>query len=155
MTAEPVPTHRPTATTAAAAVALRLAGASFSEIATTLGYDSPRMARRAVEIELARGASDEPAREAERRESAARLERLIRALSAKALDHNHPDQIAAARTVLAIEDRRIRLLGLDAPSEVILHTPSMAELDVWVGEVIASTQPEVNLEEDDIFGPEG
>ena len=125
---------------AQAAVALRLAGASYSEIAETLAYDSEEKARAAVERDLAARAADaDPAkRELLRAQSAARLERLLRSVWGKAVDPNNAEQLPAVTKALTIIDRYSRLYGLDAPTEVTVYTPTTSEIDEWVAKVVGS-----------------
>lgn len=122
---------------ARAAVALRLAGADYSEIATTLGYPTDLAARRAIEDDLAVDA-DLPQREDLRTFEALRLDALLKSVWPKATDPGNKEHILSVKAAVSIIDRRIRLLGLDAPEEVIIHTPATAELDAWVAQVIAT-----------------
>lgn len=124
-----------------AAVALRLAGASYAEIAEALAYTNPTTARTAVEQVLAARSGTPATREALRNEEAGRLERLLRSVWGKATDPGHAEHLPAAKVALSIIDRHVRLHGLDAPSEVIVHTPTMHEIDQWVAAV---TQTQIN-----------
>lgn len=126
--------------TGRAAVALRLAGASFSEIADTLSMVDARAARDIVEGELANGEQDPQEREALRAEAGARIERLLRGLWQKATDPRDPEHLPAARMALSLVDRHIRLMGLDMPTEVVVYTPTTAEIDTWVAEMLTSAQ---------------
>lgn len=127
----------------AAVLALRLAGASFAECADTLGMDSPESAQRAAERELERtGATLSPEdREKHRIEEGARLDRLLRAVWVKATTSSDPEHLPAVRVALALIDRRIRLFGADAPTEVVVRTPTANELDEWVGHMLALQNP--------------
>jgi hypothetical protein len=119
-----------------AAVQMRLAGATWPEIAQTLGYPTPRTALVAVERTLEKQL-DETDRAKMRSLAGARLERLLRSVWTKAVDPDSPEQMIAvskAREILA--DHR-KLFGLDAPTEVIVHNPSAAELEEWVAGVVA------------------
>lgn len=118
------------------AVALRLAGAPYGDIAEALGYASSHEARHAVEKELALASEDEQGRAVLRGEAAARLERLMRSVWSKAIDPNDPEHLPAVRVAMSLVDRHIRLLGLDAPTEVIVHTPTTTEIDAWVAEML-------------------
>lgn len=127
--------ERTPAKRANAAVALRLAGASFQEVADALEFVDARTARHAVEDALAASAGDAADRDTLRREAVGRLERLLRGTWAKATTPDHPEHIPAGKFALAVVDRIIRLQGLDAPSEVTIHTPTMREIDAWVANV--------------------
>lgn len=95
------------------ALGLKLAGANYDEIATSLGYADSKNAWRAVQRLLA--AQAQPTAEL-RAEEVARLDALLRAWWTKAIgkDDAPPDRIAA-EMVLKISERRGRLLGLDKP----------------------------------------
>lgn len=144
-----------TSRSAASAVALRLAGASYTEIAEALGFESDARARSAVERDLAARAADADPdkRELLRAQSAARLERLLRGVWAKATNPNDPEHIPAVRTALSIIDRHTRLYGLDAPTEVTVHTPAASEIEAWVNAVIAQAGEPMALEPDVIVIP--
>jgi hypothetical protein len=77
-------------------------------------------------------------REQLRNEEAGRLERLLRSVWAKATDPMNPEHLPAVKVAVGIIDRHIRLHGLDAPSEVIVHTPTMTEIDQWVAHVTSA-----------------
>lgn len=117
-----------------AAVALRLAGASFTEVAEALGLGSVGDAYEMVESTLALQVTDED-REQLRQIEAARLDRLQRSVWGVATDPDHPDHYLALNAVLKISDSRRRLLGLDMPTEISVSSPTQDELDRWVASV--------------------
>jgi len=119
-----------------------VAGASFTDIATTLGLSSAREALQLVERELANRVTSGDV-EQQRAEASLRLERLIAAVWDKATNPDHPEQLPALRTALALVDRHIRLHGLDRPTEIVVHNPTMAELERWVTGVLESAPVEV------------
>ena len=41
-------------------------------------------------------------------------------------------KLPAVRVALAIAERRAKMHGLDAPSEVVVHSPTVADIDAWV-----------------------
>ena len=131
-----------------AAVALRLAGASYAEVAEALEFATPRDARHAVEEALAASAPDEQSREVLRQEAIGRLERLLRSAWAKATTPDHPEHIFAAKFALSVVDRLIRVQGLDAPAEVVVHTPTAREIDEWVARVTGTGVDELRALED-------
>lgn len=93
----------------AQAMQLKLAGATYEEIATALGYSSKQAAWRSVQ----RAREDmlrDPAEELVKQE-ADRLDRLQRALWTDAIKGNQ----GAVDRVLRVMERRAKLLGLDAP----------------------------------------
>jgi hypothetical protein len=135
----------------AAAIALKIAGADYSEIAETLGYSSVTSARSAVERGLAATASEED-RSNLRVISGRRLERLLRAIWVKATDPKHPEQLSAQRTALALIDRHIRLWGQDAPSEMVIYSPSKGEIEEWIAQMAHNVRAGLPQEKDIIEG---
>jgi hypothetical protein len=123
--------------TAGAAAALRMDGYSFSEIAGVLGLDTSTEAKMEVHKYLALACDELEVhnREALRRREDARLDKLLYAIWAKALDEEHPEQLYAVKVALAIAERRARMHGLDMPTEVVVHNPTQAEIDNWVASV--------------------
>lgn len=131
-----------------AAIQMKAAGAEWDEIAEVLGYPDGRSALVAVEKALERELS-ETDKTFLRGIASKRLERLIRAVWPKALDPDSPEQMSAVgRARELIADHR-RLHGLDAPTEIAVHTPDTAEIQAWVAKVAAIGAP--TLEEDDPF----
>jgi hypothetical protein len=103
----------------------------------------------ATEKALEKQLASEGDREKLRRLANARLERLLRSVWPKAIDPENPDHLLAltkAREVIA--DHR-KLYGLDAPTEVVVHQPTLHELEQWVARVVTATVPAV--EEYDIL----
>lgn len=147
-----------TTRTAASAVALKIAGASYEEVALTLGLPSAAHARKLVEKDLAARAEDAAPEQRQmlRAEASARLERLMRAMWTKATTPADPEFVPASRQALALVDRYIRLHGLDAPAEVMIHTPAQAELDAWVAQMLGLTGQGIpEVEEADVIVIEG
>jgi hypothetical protein len=134
-----------------AALSLRLSGASWSDIAITLGFPTPRAALVATERALVKQLS-ETDREKMRMLAGARLERLMRSVWAKAIDPDSPDQMTAVNRARELIDRHAKLFGLDAPTEIVVHSPTQSELEDWVLRMTATMVPEV--EEPDIFESE-
>jgi hypothetical protein len=134
---------------ATAAIQMKLAGATWAEIAQALGYPTPRQALVATERALSKELTDPDDREKLRRLAGARLDRLLRSAWPKAINPDHPDHLLAlAKCREVIGDHR-KLFGLDAPTEIVVHNPTQAELDAWVAHVLTLTTPAV--EEYDIF----
>lgn len=117
-----------------AALALRLAGASYAEITEALGLGNVADAYEMVESTLASQVQEHD-REALRHQEAARLDRLQRGVWQKATDAEHPEHLVAVKTVLAISESRRRLLGLDAPTTIAVHSPTQDEIDRWIATV--------------------
>lgn len=135
-----------------AAVQLAIAGATWDEIAISLGYPTARTARVAVERALEKQLAKDDSREKMRKMADARLNRLLRSVWPKAINPEHPEHlIAITKSRELIADHR-KLFGLDAPSEVVVHTPTQNELESWVALVVSGNQPDV--EEYDILDGE-
>jgi hypothetical protein len=135
-----------------AAVALRIAGATYAEIARTLAYSSVTRAREAVERALASSVGDDD-RERMRFIEGRRLERLLRGLWHKATDEENDEQLAAARTALAVIDRHAKLYGLDAPTIHAVYSPTATEMEQWLSGIAAQVR-EGQPEEYDIIAGE-
>lgn len=138
-------------TKAAAAVALRIAGASFEAIAEELNYPNVSAARIAYERVLAATVKDNGDLEHLRALTSRRLESLLLAAWNHATNPEDPDQNAYMRTAVAIIDRHSRLLGLDAPQQMVLHTPDAGRLEEWVAEMVRQVGPGGVAEEADII----
>jgi hypothetical protein len=124
----------------AAALGLRLAGAGYDEIAETLGCEHAWAAREAVEATLAnRALADRDGRERLRAEEGARLLRLLRSVWTKAMTDDHPEHLPAVKVAADLIARHTRLYGLDAPAEIVVHSPTAAEIDRWVAARVSST----------------
>jgi len=126
--------------TGAAALALRLSGAGYDDVASALGLPNAQVARDAAEEALAaRAWDDRDGRAKLRAENGARLERLLRSVWGKATDADHPEHLPAVRVARELIDRYSRLYGLDAPSEVIIHNPTASEIEGWVAQMLAES----------------
>lgn len=131
-----------------AAVTLRLSGASYSQIAQTLGYPTALRARQAVERTLAE-AADSPEDHAQLRYlESRRLERLLTTVWRRAGNDQDESHLAYVRTALAIIDRHARLNGLDAPTQMTVFTPSSIDMEKWVRGMVAQVAASANQEAD-------
>lgn len=135
-----------------AAIQMKAGGAEWSEIAEVLGYPTGRHALVAVENALEKELN-ETDKTFLRSLTSKRLERLIRAVWPKALDPDSPEQmVAVGRARELIADHR-KLFGLDAPTEISVHSPDNDEIQSWVAEVAAIGAPKLE-EDDNIFDVE-
>lgn len=132
-----------------AALSMSLSGATWGEIAEALGFPTPRMARTAVEKALVRQLERDDDREKMRAMAGARLERLLRGVWTKAIDPNSPEQMMAVGKSRELIADHSKLFGLNAPTELMVHSPSQSELEDWVLRMTATLVPEVV--EPDIF----
>lgn len=138
-----------------AALGLRLAGAGYDEIAETLGFEHAWAAREAVEATLAnRALSDRDGRERLRAEEGARLLRLLRSVWQKATDTDSPEHLPAVKVAADLIARHTRLYGLDAPSEIVVHSPTASEIDRWVAALVSSTTEPLRQMELDVVEAE-
>lgn len=119
----------------AKAVALRLSGLSYEQVATEVGYYDRGAARLAVMTALknVQAQNVEELRELE----GARLDRLQAAVWRQAMQGD----VQSVRAVIRISERRSKLLGLDAP----LKVEWTGEVDAQLGELRAA------MAEDGIF----
>jgi hypothetical protein len=98
------------------ALELRKAGVNFPTIAKQLGYQHASGAYEAVRAALKR--TETPPADEMRVLACERLDRILFAVWKRALDINDPQQLDCIDRVLKIEQRRAKLLGLDAPDKV-------------------------------------
>lgn len=131
-----------------AAIQMRLAGASWAEISLALGYPTPRAALVAVEKALERELHSQGDRDNMRRLAGARLERLLRGVWPKATDPEHPEHLYAMTKAREIIAEHAKLYGLNAPTEIVVHNPTQAELEKWVSLVLTGSTPHTVIEAD-------
>lgn len=142
---------------AEAAVALRLAGATYPEIANTCGYTDAFHARQAVERVLAASVGED-GRDQLRAVEGKRLERLLRSTWKRATDPGDTEHLAYVRAALALIDRHVRLFGLDAPQQMVVYSPAQGEIEAWVAgmarTVVADLPTEADIIGSVIYEPE-
>jgi hypothetical protein len=114
------------------ALELKMAGATHTQIAEVLGYNSRNAVSLAIERALERDTSRVgSARDEFRRITVARTERLIRGLWNNAIRGD----LAAVDRVVKIMERQAKLLGLDAPTQVTITDETKSELSRLIGDV--------------------
>jgi hypothetical protein len=128
---------------ARAGIQLALAGATWDEIAESLGYPTARMARVAIEKALEHELDTTQDRDYLRRFASMRLDRLLRAVWPKAIDPDHPDQLAFHARAESILGKYSKLHGLDAPTEITVYNPAEAEMMNWVQQMQSLGKPPV------------
>lgn len=136
-------------TTAEAGVALKLAGASYSTIAKTLGYSSAYRARQAVEQVLANSADSPEDRDKMRELTARRYDRLLQSVMGKAVDPRSPDHLAYNARALAIVDRIGKLWGVEAPAQVQVSV-SDKRIEEYINQMRPLAQAQNEAEEHDL-----
>lgn len=141
--------HRARERKANSALALKEAGGSWEQIAEVLGYPSGRDARNAVELALERELKSEWSKKHKRTLNAKRLEKLMRSVWSKATDPQHPEHLAAVREARALLAQDAKLEGYEAPTEFVVSSPTVNEIEAWVNRRIASDT--AGLPEADIF----
>lgn len=134
-----------------AAVALKVSGATYAQIAKTLDYANPTHARQAVERALAATVTVQE-REHARYIAGRRIERLLLSVWDKATNPTAEEHLSAVRTALALADRHIRLYGLDAPQQIEVYTPAGEELAAWVEAMASRERPALPAEVDIVEG---
>lgn len=125
---------------------------SDEAIAETLNLPSVEAVEEALVLGLSRAYRSDPNAVARTRELVnRRLERLLRAVMPKALNMEHPEQLAAHARALAVIDRHAKLYGLDAATKVDVEiTPTQREMAEFVATVVKMRQD--LPQEGDIFG---
>lgn len=127
-----------------AAIAMRLSGAPLDRIAEVCGFDNPQHAQRWIEKTLA-GLVETGDLEVTRQLYIARLDALLQACWPQATDADHPEQVSYVKTVLAIEERRARLTGADAPIRHEVYTPTAEQIEAHL-RAYAEAHPSVIME---------
>lgn len=138
---------------ALSAVDLKIRGYKLEDIAIALGYPSGRHVAVAIETAL-ENELRETDKSALRQIAGRRLEQAIRSLHDKISDPNNPEHLAAVNTWVKVVDRYAKLMGLDAPTEVIITSPHAQEIEEWIekAHAMASGNPEMlELQEADIL----
>lgn len=141
------------ATKAQAALALKLYGASHTQIAEQLGYSSAARARAAIERLLASSADSAEDRDMMRELIGRRLDRLLQSTMGKAIDPREKDHLAYNARALAIIDRQAKLWGVDAPTQ-IQFTPTDQHIDAYIQKIRPLAEADVSDEEANIFDAE-
>lgn len=140
-----------TETRAQAALAMRIGGASYTDIARTLEYSSAYRARSAVERVLADTAESTEDRDKQRVLIDRRLSRLLQSVMGKAVNPNDPEHLAYNARALAIVDRQAKLHGVDAPTQTVVYTPDSEKVERYIAEVLALAQKDREDAEADIM----
>lgn len=125
-------------------------GWTFGEIAERWGYDSPAFARAAIERALA-DADIVMDRPAERARFTASLLGHHKEAAARAADPEDPEQMAWMRMDIIVIDRLSKLLGLDAPTQVVI-TPGAEEFEVLTTALAVASGAVVPVEADPMGG---
>lgn len=146
-------------TRAAAAVNLRIEGASWTDIARILEYSSAQRARVAVERALAEMAESEEDREQLRWTMNQRLNRVLYSLMRRATNPKDQDHLAYVSKVLAVMDRQSKLNGLDMPTTIAVYNPSNEAIEKYVEQTVeilrrANGEIEADIMAEDIHDAE-
>lgn len=137
-------------TKAEAGISLRLSGASYTNIAKTLGYSSAFRARQAVEQALAKAADSPEDRDKMRVLTSRRLDRLLQSVMGKAVDPRDPEHLGYNARALAIVDRTAKLWGVDAPTQVQVSA-SDSQIEDYLARVRPLAAADRDAEEADIL----
>ena len=126
---------------AQAALALKIRGAEYGEIAAVLEYATPADARRAVETILAEVAEhDGPnAWMTQRNLARLRYEGLLAAVYPLALDQTDEGFFAAQKQAAVLVDRITVLDGLNAPQRHVIYSPQTAEFEEVMRQTLAAS----------------
>jgi len=123
----------------------------WDQVAEMFGYPSGRAAQLAAERAMEAEAKENPKSLSLMRQYASRrLERLLRSVWTDANDENSDTQLASHDRALRVTDRWIKLHGLDAPQQVVVHTPTTDQIEAFVARVVNHGAPQ--LTEGNIFG---
>lgn len=135
---------------AESALALRLSGASYTQIAKVIGYASAYNARSAVERVLANSADSPEERDQMRVLTDRRMNRLLQSVMSKATNPKEPDHLAYNARAMAIIDRQVKLWGVDAPLQVQVSATD-ERINEYVANIAALAKADTDAEEADIL----
>lgn len=139
---------------AISALSLQVAGATLVEICEVVGFASQKEAQNAIaKVVKAELRADPKNRDKMRDMVNRRLERLLRSVWSKAIDEDHPEHLNAVAKARELIDRHIKLYGLDAPAEMIVHNPDDGTIEAWVMSLMGKDADDIVeadvLDEDD------
>jgi hypothetical protein len=120
---------------ARAMTTLWVRGASYTEIADEWQVTTA-VARLAVERALSDALDDSEDRGKQRQRLSMQLDTLMRQVMPRALNGKDKEQGNFIRMALMIGERKAKLLGLDAPTQINLAMPSEQELSEWMEAVV-------------------
>lgn len=132
------------------ALALRLSGASYTDIAKVCDYSSAYHARMAVERVLAASADSPEDRDKMRVLTDRRLNRLLQSVMGKAVDPKDPNHLAYNARALALIDRTAKLWGVDAPVQVSV-TPADSYIHEYAQRLLGKMDEDKEAVEADII----
>lgn len=140
-------------TRAAAAVNMAIEGSSYYDIARVLDYPSPSAAKKAVWAAIGDIEPDPDEVKRQRHMMSQTLGRLQASMMRRATNPKDPDHVQYVRATIAVLDREAKLLGLDAPTNIVLHSATAQEIDDYVAQVqqlkvIAAGDVEADILED-------
>lgn len=136
-----------------AAVAMKVSGASYQDIADVLEYVSPAAARMAVEKALAESVDADTDYRSLRAVASMQLDGLLKSVFPKARNPKDADHAAYVRMALSIVDRKIKLHGIDAPQMITIIDPGAEEFERVIAMAALRMGPQV-APEGDIFALE-
>jgi hypothetical protein len=131
-----------------AALQLRIKLVPWDEVATILGFPNGEAALRATERALEKELRTE-SRDVLRLLAGRRLDTLLASLWDRATNPEDPDHLAYNAQAASRIAQYAKLMGLDAPTEMIVHSPSESEIQDFVAKVTKGLVPQ--LPEADIF----
>lgn len=132
--------NRPLSKKVTSALALKVAGANLDEICRVVGFASRQEATNAIDRALREELRSDPKnRERVRAIITQRYERLLRSCWGKANDPSSPEHLQAVGKAREILKDVVGLHGVAAPTEMMIHTPEMSEIEAWVLKATATS----------------
>lgn len=126
-------------------VQLRRDGFNFEEIAEIVGLGSVEEVKAEFERGMAKVIKEDPNSQSRMRDLAGiRLERMLRAVWAQALDPTHPNQMVAFQRALSVIQEHNKLFGLNAATRLdVSVSPAHQEIEAFVKAIHSvETMPE-------------
>lgn len=126
--------QNPTTTRGLAAAVMLVSGAEPADIAHVLEFDSPEQARRIAEKALS-VQFDDIDKSAAKRLLLARYDRLFVSALKRSETARYTGREAAANTALKALAEIARVSGLNAPSEVSVHSPVLRDIERVIAQI--------------------
>lgn len=134
-----------------AAAILLVNGMDIAAIAQMLEYESELACHSDIEKAIASIGLDSWDKNQLRQIMGARLEQAWKIGITNANRRGYPAREAALSNAIRAAERIIKLYGLDAPAEVIVHTATSEQINAWVQGVLAERQAGLPEEKHDVI----
>lgn len=134
-----------------AAAILLVNGMDVSAIAQMLEYPDETTCYKDIENAIAKIGLDSWDKQQLRQIMGARLEKAWQIAITNAGRRGYPAREAAMSNAIRAAERLIKLYGLDAPTEVVVHTATSEQINAWVASMLAEKTKALPEEKADVI----